>query len=111
MSMLLIYSQLWFASFPCFFHLVLITMGVYQHVFLGWAQLAVLDTKLVGEEMLVRVKVLSFHAILYQSIYGRLVCGLDMCVTCKILLSNPLPFPPLTLECVFLGNCRHECLF
>ena len=31
LSMLLIHSQLWFASFPCFFHLVLIKMGVCQH--------------------------------------------------------------------------------
>ena len=95
-GMLPIYSQLWFASFPCFFffHLVLITMDVYQCVFLGWGQWAVLDTKLVGKGMLVMVKVLLFHAMLCQSTYGKLACGLYMCVTCMVLLSNPLPFSP-----------------
>ena len=52
---------------------------------------------------IIRVKVLSFHAMLCQNIYGRLVCGLGMCVTCKISLSNPLHFPPSHLEMCFLG--------
>ena len=38
--------------------------------------------------------------------------GMGMQVTCRISVSKPLPFPPpLTLKCVFLGSCRHECLF
>ena len=37
--------------------------------------------------------------------------GMGMQVTCRISVNKPLPSPPLTLKCVFLGSCRHECLF
>ena len=115
LSMLPIHSQLWFASFPCFFHLVLIKMGVCQHVFLGWAWWAVLDTKLVGKEMLVRVKVLSFHAMLCQNIYGRLVWACMWHARFHWVTSSPSP--PLSPWNVFswviadMSVCFNTCFY